>query len=84
MLENNLLSGSSCRCGDSNGAAWALADITMGGMALINIPVCIAIGGVVYKALDDYMKQKKAGLNPVFHARDIGMDPLELNFWGDE
>lgn len=65
-------------------AAWALADITMGGMALINIPVCIAIGGVVYKALDDYMKQKKAGLNPVFHARDIGMDPSELNFWGDE
>ena len=40
-------------------AAWALADITMGGMAIINIPCCIILAGTVCKALRDYEKQKK-------------------------
>lgn len=65
-------------------AAWALADITMGGMALINIPVCVAIGGVAYKALDDYVRQRREGLDPVFRASSIGMDPKSLSFWHDE
>lgn len=61
--------------------AWALADITMGGMALINIPCIVLLGGVAYKALADYEKQRKEGKNPVFKAKDIGMNPDVLDYW---
>ena len=62
-------------------AAWALADITMGGMAIINIPCCVILAGTVCKALRDYEKQKKNGIDPVFHAKDIGMDTSKLDYW---
>ncbi|MDD7327614.1 MAG: alanine/glycine:cation symporter family protein [Lachnospiraceae bacterium] len=62
-------------------AAWALADITMGGMAIINIPCCVILAGTVCKALRDYEKQKKTGIDPVFHAKDIGMDTSKLDYW---
>ena len=62
-------------------AAWALADITMGGMTLINLPACVLLGGIAVHALRDYEKQKKAGQNPVFRAKDIGLDSEELDFW---
>lgn len=61
--------------------AWALADITMGGMTLINIPCCIILSGIAIKALKDFEKQRKQKLNPVFHAKDIGLDPKELHHW---
>ena len=61
--------------------AWALADITMGGMTLINIPCCIILSGIAIKALKDFEKQRKQKLNPVFHAKDIGLDPKELHYW---
>ncbi len=62
-------------------ACWALADITMGGMALINIPTCMILGGVAIKACKDYEKQKKEGKDPVFIAKNIGMDDSKLDFW---
>lgn len=61
--------------------AWTLADITMGGMTLINIPCCVILSGIVVKALKDYEKQKKNNQNPVFHAKDIGLDETKLSFW---
>ena len=61
--------------------AWALADITMGGMTLINIPCCVILSGIAIKALKNFEKQKKRRLNPVFHAKDIGLDPKALNHW---
>ena len=61
--------------------AWAFADITMGGMALINIPSIVILGGVAYKALADYEKQRKEGKNPVFLSKNIGMDPDTLDYW---
>ena len=61
--------------------AWAAADITMGGMALINIPACLLLGEHALRAATDYEKQKRAGKDPVFHARDIGMDENELEYW---
>lgn len=64
-------------------ACWALADITMGGMAIINIPCCIILGKKAFLAARDYTQQKKSGKNPVFHARDIGLNPDELDYWGD-
>ena len=65
-------------------AAWALADITMGGMTLINLPACMILGKVAINALRDYEKQRKEGKNPVFHAKDIGLNEEELDFWKSE
>ena len=62
-------------------AAWAMADITMGGMTLINLPCCMLLGKVAIDALKDYEKQKKEGKNPVFRGRDIGISEDELDFW---
>ena len=64
-------------------AAWAMADITMGGMTLINLPACMLLGGVAIRALRDYEKQKKAGKNPVFRGSDIGLDEGELEYWNE-
>ena len=61
--------------------AWTMADITMGGMTLINIPCCLILSGTVVKALRDYEAQKKEGKLPAFHAAAIGMDENELHYW---
>ena len=50
-------------------AAWAAADITMGGMTLINLPVCMLLGKVAIDTLNDYEEQKKKGLDPVSRRR---------------
>ena len=62
-------------------AAWAAADITMGGMTIINLPICMLLGKVAIDALKDYEKQKKEGKNPVFKAKDIGLNTEELDYW---
>lgn len=61
--------------------AWAIADITMGGMTLINLPVCVLLGKIAIDCLKDYEKQKKAGKNPVFKASDIGLSEEMLDTW---
>lgn len=63
----------------SAGLAWDLADVLMGCMALINVPVCLILGGTACKALDDYMKQRREGKDPVFKAADIGIHDTE--YW---
>ena len=62
-------------------AAWAMADITMGGMTLINLPVCVMLGKRAIDCLKDYETQKKAGKNPVFKASSIGLNEDELDTW---
>ena len=62
-------------------AAWALADITMGCMTLINLPACMLMGSTAINALRDYEKQKKEGKNPAFHAENIGLKRGELDYW---
>jgi len=61
--------------------AWTMADITMGGMTLINIPCCVILSGVAVKALKDFESQRKRRLNPTFHAKNIGLDDSKLSFW---
>ena len=68
--------------GLSAGFLWDLADVLMGLMALINIPVIILLGSRALRALSDYRRQKKAGCDPVFHAKDIGIDDT-LDYWND-
>ncbi len=45
---------------------WGIADISQCILAFINIPVCIIIGSRTYSALDDYIRPRKAGKDPVF------------------
>ena len=65
-------------------AAWATADITMGGMTLINLPACMLLGKVAIDALRDYEKQKKEGKNPTFHCSNIGLNENEMEYWNGE
>ena len=60
---------------------WNISDVLMGVMALINIPVILILSNTALKALADYEKQKKNGGNPVFRARDIGLE-YETDYWG--
>ena len=61
--------------------AWTMADITMGGMTLINIPCCLILSGIAIKALRDFESQKKRRLNPTFRARNIGLDESKMSCW---
>ena len=63
----------------SAGLAWDLADVLMGFMALINVPVCLILGGTAFKALEDYVAQRKAGKDPVFKASSIGVK--DTDYW---
>ena len=62
-------------------AAWAATDISMGSMALINLPVCILLGRIAIDTLNDYEKQLHEGRDPVFKAENIGLDPDDLSTW---
>ena len=62
-------------------AAWAMADITMGAMTLINLPTCMILGKHAIACLKDYEIQKKAGKNPVFKASSIDINEKDLDFW---
>lgn len=60
---------------------WNLADVLMGLMAIINLIAIFLLGKIAFKALDDYIKQKKEGKNPEFKAIDIGLQDTDL--WKD-
>lgn len=68
--------------GSSMGLMWDLADVLMGCMAIINLPVICILGGPALKAMDDYSKQREAGKNPVFVAKSIGITQ-KLDYWKD-
>ncbi len=67
--------------GLSMAAAWDIADILMAVMCFINLPACIVLSKVAIDACKDYEKQKSEGKNPVFHARDIGLEDAGLDYW---
>ena len=64
----------------SAGTVWNLADMTQGLMVVVNVPVILILMGPAMKCLDDYCKQRKEGKNPVFVAKEAGID-AELDFW---
>lgn len=59
---------------------WNIADITMGGMTLINMPVSVLLSKYAIRALNDYIKQRKAGKEPIFNAKDIDL-PHKVDYW---
>lgn len=66
--------------GLSIGLAWDVADVLMGFMAIINLPVIVILGGTALAALDDYVKQMKEVGNPVFKASSIGLKD-KTEYW---
>ena len=66
--------------GLSAGLLWNIADITMGAMTLINIPVIVILSKYAVRALKDYEKQRKEGKQPVFKAKDINL-PDNVDYW---
>ena len=67
--------------GNSLDVAWSLADITMGLEAVVNIIAIVLLGRIAFAALDDYEKQKAAGLDPVFYEGSIGLNDTDV--WKD-
>lgn len=49
---------------------WALADVFSGLMAITNLIAVVPLTGVALAVLRNYTRQRKAGLNPVFHRDD--------------
>jgi AGCS family alanine or glycine:cation symporter len=61
------------------GAAWALGDIGVGLMAWLNIVAILIIQQPVFKALRDYERQRKHGLDPEFVPSEAGV--VGADFW---
>lgn len=59
---------------------WGLADIFMGAMALINLPVIVISSKYAIRALNDYTNQRRLGKNPTLCAKDIGIND-KLDYW---
>ena len=59
------------------------ADASMGLMATLNLIAIVLLSGTVAKLTKDYFDQKRAGQEPVFHARDypeLG-DQIDQSIW---
>ncbi|MBU3840549.1 MAG: alanine:cation symporter family protein [Candidatus Ruminococcus intestinipullorum] len=53
---------------------WNIADITMGCMAVVNIIAILLLGNIAIKVLKDYESQRKAGKDPIFYEKNVGLD----------
>ena len=59
---------------------WNLADVLMGVMVMINIPVIFILSRPALAALKDYTAQRKTGRNPVFKAASIDLKE-KTDYW---
>ena len=59
---------------------WNVADVFMGGMTLINMPVILYLSKYAIRCLNDYIAQRKQGKEPHFRAKDVGLHD-ELDYW---
>lgn len=57
---------------------WNLSDTFMGLMAVVNIIVILIIGKVAFKCLEDYQRQKRLKLKPVFKAEEAGVSNTDV------
>jgi AGCS family alanine or glycine:cation symporter len=62
---------------------WALADLFMASMALVNLVAIGLLAPIAFAALRDYQNQRRTGKDPTFHASNIrGLRNTEV--WGSE
>ncbi len=59
---------------------WNIADVTMGLMTIINMPVILYLSKYAIAALKDYDTQRKQGKTPVFKAKNINL-PHDVDYW---
>ena len=59
---------------------WNLADVLMGLMALINVPVLVILLKPALRCLDNFIQQKREGKDPVYRAADVGLKE-KTDFW---
>ena len=59
---------------------WDTADVLMGCMALLNLPVILILAKPALLALKDYRRQKEEGKDPCFKAASAGLDH-KTEFW---
>lgn len=62
------------------GLLWDIADVLMGCMTIINLPVIIILSRYALRALKDYEQQIKNGKKPVFYVKDIQL-PDKVDYW---
>lgn len=59
---------------------WAMADLFMPLLALINLVAILPLSGIAARLLGHYLKQRRAGLEPTFH-RDDMPDLKNIECW---
>lgn len=64
----------------SAGIVWGFAELTQALMVIVNMPIVLYLSTYAVRCLNDYCKQRKEGKNPVFKAKDIGIEE-NLDFW---
>ena len=60
--------------------AWDSADLCQGLMVLVNIPVILILSPIAIKALKNYTVQRKKGLEPVYIAKECGVEQ-PTDYW---
>ncbi len=61
---------------------WALADLFMGSMAVVNLIAIVLLARIAIAALGDYLRQRRDGKDPTFHVDNIrGLKNVEC--WGE-
>lgn len=62
---------------------WDLADLFMGLMAVTNLIALALLYKISVSALNDYLEQKRQGLDPVFYVDSINLpNPHNVTCWG--
>ncbi|RDU36769.1 sodium:alanine symporter [Neobacillus piezotolerans] len=62
--------------------AWALGDVGLGIMVWLNLIAVVILAKPALMALKDYEAQKKAGLDPVFNSKKLGIKNAE--YWEED
>jgi len=63
----------------SAGLVWDTADMLQALIVIVNVPSILILGKTAMKCLDNYVQQRKQGVDPVFKAADIGVTGTD--FW---
>ena len=64
----------------SAGFAWDSADLCQALMVVVNIPCILILSPIAIKALKNYTEQRKQGKEPVYFAKECGVNQ-DTDFW---